>query len=277
MDMTKFKHLYISPLEACNLRCQMCYTVKTGTVLKTEEILAFVTRVKEEIDLKSITFCGGEVMILPWFPQMVNQLVDKYYIQIITNGTIDRLREFSRPDNINLIVSLDGIPSYHNQNRGQGSWQRSLDWLIKAQKLGFKIEIFSIVTQENALHIDEFEVLLTKQLGELPPITYHPRKPLGYLKNHPWSNRLGEVDNFSFPDLETIESIAKTKKIFPPPKLGCYQLALMSDKHVYGCCEGFTPLGTIKTPIKTLITNLTNQVKQECAEPCFRCGLKGKQ
>lgn len=270
------EHLYISPLERCNLCCKMCYTKKTGNILTNSQIEDFIKRYKKEVDLKTITFCGGEVFALSDFSNLVNKLThDNIFIQIITNGTIDKLDDFTNPNNINLIVSLDGLESYHDKNRGIGNWQKSLSFLKKAKVMGFHLEIFSIITKENLPEITLFEESLQTSLGIIPPITYHPRKPLTYLKSHPVSNISGEISGFSFISKSQREKIGKEKNIFPPLNFGCFQISLMSDSKVYGCCEGITPLGNIETDIKIILRNFKNRLKTNnyCVEPKFMCGL----
>lgn len=244
----------------------------------------FVQRYRQEQKLETITFCGGEVFLLDWFPNLVNQLTAQdLIIEIITNGTLDSLKLFNQPNQINLIVSLDGLPAEHDANRGPGNFIKSLNFLKKAQKLGFHTEVFTVVSQKNFNSPDKFENYLNKQLGNLPAITYHPRKPRSYLNRHPVSNRTGEVQEFGFLNSEQILHLAKTKKVFPPPELGCFQISLMSDSQVYACCEGIQPLGDINIPIAQLIKNFKSRVQipagfnqnscQGCSEPGFVCGL----
>ena len=115
-------HLYINPLEKCNLKCKICYTKKTAPILKEEEILDFVERYGKSLEVKVITFCGGEVFALAYFPHLVNTLTKKgIFVQIITNGTIDKLDKFDDPNKVNLIVSLDGLEEYHDKNRGRAT------------------------------------------------------------------------------------------------------------------------------------------------------------
>lgn len=75
-------HLYISPLERCNLRCKICYTRKTKTILTNAAILEFVGRYQKVHPLKTITFCGGEVFTLPYFTELVNKLTLKDVILV---------------------------------------------------------------------------------------------------------------------------------------------------------------------------------------------------
>lgn len=280
------KHLYINPLEKCNLRCQICYTKKTNPVLLNLEMLDFISRYQAVQSVDTITFCGGEVFALNSFPELVNQLTDKgFFIQIITNGTINKLTELKNPNSINLIVSLDGLENLHDLNRGSGNFAKSINFLRQAVKLGFQIEIFSIIHQQNLNQLDEFETGLTKDLSFLPPITYHPRKPPAYLTSHPIANIIGETKNFEFLTRDQMLMVMKTRQVFPPMKLGCYQIAVASDGRVYGCCEGTLALGKITDPIKSLLANLETRVAGwektnlwvgclGCSQSDFMCGLK---
>ncbi|MBP6994225.1 radical SAM protein, partial [Candidatus Woesebacteria bacterium] len=138
---TILQHLYINPLERCNIACKICYTRKTAPKLTEDQIVTFVERYREVNPLKVITFCGGEVMLLPYFPQLVNKLnALGIYIQIITNGTIDRLSEFSNPQLVNMIVSIDGLEPYHDQNRGEGNFRKSIQYLQDAISMRFHHE-----------------------------------------------------------------------------------------------------------------------------------------
>jgi len=269
-------HIYINPLEKCNLRCKMCYTKKTSNILSEKQILDFIFRYKKEVEVKVVTFCGGEVMTLAYFPHLVNTLTEKgIFIQIITNGTIDKLKEINSPNLIKLIISLDGPESYHDLNRGKGMFQKSIALLKKARQIGFHTELFSIVTKQNLPLIPQFETY-SKQFGTID-ITYHPRKPHSYLSIHPISNIIGDIVGFDFLSDEEIKKLSKTKNIFPPKNLGCYQIALASNGNIYGCCEGFDKLGIMNDSIPYLIDNLKKRIKgpcMGCSQTDFMCGLK---
>jgi hypothetical protein len=224
-------------------------------------------------------------MLLRTFPTLVNTMTDLgIFVQIITNGTCDRLEEFKDPNNINLIVSLDGIEKYHDQHCGMGNFRKSITFLQKSINLGFHHEIFSVSTEENIPEIPHFEAILTKELGTLPDITYHPRKPMSYLDSHPVSNVVGAVDGFNFPSRKEINRLATQKTVFPPQNLGCYQLSLMSNGKINACCEGIRALGDINSDIQTIIDTFYSRLEEwmtkhpdsptlGCVEPDFLCGL----
>lgn len=279
-------HLYINPLEKCNLRCAICYTRKTSPILSQEQILHFVDRYKVHYAVETITFCGGEVFSLPYFPQVVNMLTQQgIFVQIITNGTLDRLKEFENTNFVNLIVSLDGLESYHDLNRGEGNFSKSTHFLKKAFTLGFHGEIFSIVTKQNNIHIDEFEQYLEQFFGQQLSVTYHPRKPPEYLLHHPEQNIVGEIKGFDFLSMQEMMTLLKKRKTFPPKDLGCYQIAVTSDGRVFGCCEGTIPIGNMNDSIPHLVKNMRQKLEQwekvntlkgclGCTSPDFVCGMK---
>jgi len=270
-------HLYINPLEKCNLKCKICYTKKTDPILSEDTILKFIDRYQKAYELQTVTFCGGEVFALPFFPGLINKINKKgIFVQTITNGTIDRLSEIKNPNFNKLIVSIDGLKSYHDKNRGSGNFTKSLEFLKKGKKNGFHSEIFSIVTQQNFSMIDKFEQYMKRQLGQIE-ITYHPRKPPEYLLHHPVSNLKGEVEGFDFLSKDQLVEIMTTRRSFPPKELGCYQVALASTGKIYGCCEGFRPIGMIDDKIE----NIFEQLKKRVGGPClgcsqteFMCGIK---
>jgi hypothetical protein len=219
-------------------------------------------------------------------PHLINTLTDRgIFVQIITNGTINRLAEIMTPNAIDMIVSIDGLEQYHDANRGDGTFQKSITFLVDAHTRGFHTEIFSIATKQNFKNIDVFETNLFERLGYKIAVTYHPRKPPEYLEHHPISNIVGTTDGFDFLDANQMVFLLKTRHTFPPKELGCYQIALVSDSHVYGCCEGVTPIGMRTDPITQLISNLTERIKiwerenpashcLGCSSPNFVCGIK---
>ncbi len=280
------KHLYINPLEKCNLKCKICYTRKTDPILTKDQVSDFIARYQNIQTVETVTFCGGEVFALAYFPTLVNELTAQgIFVQMITNGTIDKLDDLSRPNFVNLIVSIDGVKADHDANRGAGNFDKSIAFLQKGLRLGFHGEIFSIVHKQNIHHIDAFEKEMTKLLGQTLPITYHPRKPPTYLLHHPLSNIVGQIKDFDFLTPEEVMNLMQTKNVFPPKKLGCYQISLASDGRVYGCCEGTIPLGHMDDAVGNLVGALTKRLETweetntlqnclGCSQSEFMCGIK---
>jgi MoaA/NifB/PqqE/SkfB family radical SAM enzyme len=280
------RHLYINPLEKCNLRCKICYTRKTDPILSNVQILKFLDDYQVQQPVETVTFCGGEVFALVSFPELLNEVNARgIFAQVITNGTIDRLEQIKNPNFVNLIVSLDGVEKDHDANRGAGNFRKSIEFMKKAHRLDFHLDVFSIIHKQNLSHLDHFEAALQQELGFLPVITYHPRKPPMYLNTHPISNIFGEVDQFDFLSKKEMLQVMQTRNVFPPKDLGCYQIAVTSTGKVYGCCEGTVPLGMMTDPPAELIQKLRARLERwsknntsltclGCSQHEFMCGIK---
>jgi len=259
------ENIYISPTEKCNLNCRACYTKKTKRILSNDQILDFVNKYNKFLksnefrNLKSILFCGGEVFLLPKFINLINTLIKKnIFITIITNGTIDKLKQIKNPSNCQLLVSLDGPKAIHDQNRGQGNFDKTKKFINHALSLGFPTEIFFLITKDSYPHIDSFN------LFDLPKT---------YL-----TDRLHSLTT------KQILNIKQNYPTYPAKSFGCFQLALQSDGFIYGCCESSLPLAKITDPISKIIKAFTNSLSTctncplyqktcfGCANPNFLCG-----
>lgn len=260
---TALENIYLSPLEGCNLNCRYCYTQKTTNILSNEKILDFLKRYQKVVNLKSILFCGGEVFILPDFPQMINNLIAQgIFISIITNGTIDRLSEIESPENCQILVSLDGPREIHDQNRGKGNFQKSLDFINRALSLGFPVEVMFLVTPKSYHYIDSLSLpvkinYLTQKTGFFDPRLKEP--------------------GLTF---EQIINLKKNYSTIPAKDFGCFQLSLQSDGLIYSCCESPTPIAKISDSVEKIIKNFKKTLTicqkcgqcQGCGKPEFLCG-----
>jgi len=284
------KQLYISPLERCNLACKICYTAKPTHILTEESLRDFVLRYKKVQELESVLLCGGEVTLLTYMPSFINWLTEQgLYVQIITNGTnLAFLDALTKPSLVNVIVSIDGRQPDHDANRGEGQFAQTIAFLQKAREKGCALDVFTVVSQRNLRDLSAFEKELRELFGLSVHVTYHPRKSRAYLQNHPVSNRVGEVDGFGFLSQKEMNTLAQEHDVFPPPILGCYQFALMSDGMVYACCEGIRPIGKMTDDITVMREKLEQRLhdwfagavtapeKQDtlgCVEPQFLCGM----
>jgi organic radical activating enzyme len=234
----------------------LCYTHKNNDLLSNTQILDFIKRYKQHINLKSIIFCGGEVFLLPNFTQLINKLLDqKIFITIITNGTIDKLKKIKDTKNCQLLVSFDGPKKIHDQNRGLGNFQKSKNFVKKALQLGFPVEIMYLIT----------------------PLSFGKKLNICHLKNNYISLKTKSFDStLNFPSL-TPQQIIKIKKPF---NFGCFQLSLQSNGDITPCCEILTPIAQITDNIPQIIKKykklfdrcLKCQKCLGCPNPDFLCG-----
>lgn len=135
-----FTECYLFITEECNLRCKYCYENFTKNSssymsLKTaKKSIDFLIKNMIEHDKKEflITFFGGEPLLnLDVMRNVINYTfneAEQYNINlsfsVITNGTIynKQVEQFilewhKRTENVNLQVSIDGIPQVQDKNR----------------------------------------------------------------------------------------------------------------------------------------------------------------
>lgn len=260
--MSPLENIYISPLELCNLSCLYCYTKKPKTIITNQQILDFVTNYNEALanlkfenlpasQLKSIIFCGGEVFTLPNFTDLVNKLLEQnIFITIITNGTIDKLDEISQPQNCQLIVSFDGPQKIHDQNRGTGNFTKSKNFVKKALKLGFPVEIFYLITKDSYPYKDKLNI-------------FDQHKT--YL-----TDRLGSLSR------EQVSKIRNNYPCYPPKDFGCNIFSLQSNGKFYSCCETTRSIGDLTDPLEKVLQKYLDLINKfpKCADPKYFCGLK---
>lgn len=276
---SSLENIYISPLERCNLACKYCYTSKTNNILSNQQILGFLDNYSRFIHksyflkLKSVVLCGGEVFTLPDFPQLVNNLIDKdIFVTIITNGTIDCLKEIKNPNNCQILVSLDGPKEIHDENRGLGNFDKSIKYIKHAQELGFPVGIMFLVTKESYPLKDSFPTCLSKvlklQRSNALNITYLTDRKMSLTNDQCLDIKL------HYPT-------------FPAKNFGCFQLSLQSNGNITGCCESNKSLGKITDKpqiyiskfIDSLfkcsnceISTLNNSLKIENCKLKIKCG-----
>lgn len=278
-DLSALESIYISPLESCNLACKYCYTKKTTDILSNQQILDFVDNYQKFLNknfedtifscfqhtnadakkkyvsknfikkLKSIILCGGEVFLLPDFPQLINTLIDKdIFITVITNGTIDRLDEIKNPNNCQILVSLDGPKEIHNQNRGKNNFEKTVKYIKHAQKLDFPVEIMFLVTKDSYSYKDTFLDYLKTKYG------------IKNIKLIYLTDRKMSLTN------EQCLDIKLHYPTFPGKNFGCYQLSLQSNGNITGCCESAKILGKITDDPKIYVSKFINSLS-----PCISC------
>ncbi|MBD3250803.1 MAG: radical SAM protein [Candidatus Pacebacteria bacterium] len=286
LDCSRLAHLYLSPLNQCNLNCKICYTAKSGPELNPDTIIRFLGKYQQhlqdnyQLELETVTFCGGEIFLSDSALELINWVTNQGVVaQIITNGTVDKLEKLINPGLINLIVSLDGLAEYHDLNRGEASWNRSVQFIKKALNLGFQAEVFSVVTRQNLGQLDQFEERLTQLIGQRLAVSYHPRKPVAFLESHPVDNRTGLIKGFDFLTKLEWHQLWDQKQVFPPRNLDCSLLSIFADGKIYSCCEGTEPIGQLEDELELIITKFLTASQQQvcgrrCSEPSFACGLK---
>ena len=165
---------------SCNLTCRHCYleAPKSGQYLKHDEWMQFLTSVFADLRPEIICFAGKEafhtresVRVLLDAVRLRNKLqtsTRRSHIGVITNGTLlhhyrHELLEVS-PDHWD--VSLDGLPTIHDEIRGKGAFAQlepNLEWLV--ENFSDRIWITHTVMEPNIDRLLRFVAFYHKAYG----------------------------------------------------------------------------------------------------------------
>lgn len=135
-----------SPIVACNLRCPHCLDNKS--VSEGDAALRLqASKVLGQSGVLGIDISGGEPLLIPELPQLLDELIAAgMAVSITTNGWYLASRAAELLGRIDALrISLDGsTPELHDKWRGQHSFARALEGLRTAVKLGIPVQIQSV-------------------------------------------------------------------------------------------------------------------------------------
>lgn len=158
---------------ACNLRCVHCYHPhhKNDGSLSLDDwkkILDQYGALTQKLRLApAITFCGGEPMTSPFLKQLIEDAARRWPtvpILILTNGTVRRwdLDDIFMSHHVRFQVSMDGPDAQrHDQIRGKGNFDRTLQGICALKELGFRVHLLSILSKKTSQWIGDFFDLAT--------------------------------------------------------------------------------------------------------------------
>lgn len=138
-------YLRISVTDRCNLRCIYCMPeegvqhVERSLILQEEEILR-ICRVMAELGIRKIKLTGGEPLVRPRMPQLVEKLKNMPGIEkvtLTTNGVLlkDQMSDFARAGLDGLNISLDTLDEACSRRiTRRDELGRTLEGILEAMK-----------------------------------------------------------------------------------------------------------------------------------------------
>jgi MoaA/NifB/PqqE/SkfB family radical SAM enzyme len=140
---------------SCNLKCSHCYWWKEERPeeLGDDAMISFMKSLRAKGMTAAIIY-GGEPMLRPKMCEAASKIFD--YPLIFTNGT----QGFSRI-NAEWVLSLDGTRAVHDDIRGIGAFDCSVENLRKAPR---KPVVHTTITRQNRHNLEEF----VDELSRLP-------------------------------------------------------------------------------------------------------------
>jgi MoaA/NifB/PqqE/SkfB family radical SAM enzyme len=159
---------------ACNLACPFCLegSAPGDNRLDRMTLADTMPLMQEALELgvKQFSFTGGEPFIVKDFVNILNHASGLRPCLVLTNGTepllkrLEQLESLLRnPHPISFRISIDWPDRQrHDQGRGTGTFDQSLEAITKLQKLGFGVSLArQMETDEDTGAIDlQFQMLV---------------------------------------------------------------------------------------------------------------------
>ncbi len=153
----------------CNLKCKMCSVWELREHGVEFELAAKLLRQARALGAKTFTPCGAESFMRKDFLEIVELAHALGYEtqDIVTNGTmitdanLDRLQACP---SVYLHISIDGPKDLHDDLRGEGNYDKSVETARKCVERGIRVGLSGVLMRET-LHHAEHLLRLAKTLG----------------------------------------------------------------------------------------------------------------
>jgi pyruvate-formate lyase-activating enzyme len=133
----------------CNLACDYCCvrsSPQTDPRALDAATVARLVREGADAGVDEVLLTGGEPFLLPDIGDIVAATAAVLPTTLLTNGMLFRGRRLEvlrgMPRAVRLQISLDSAtPARHDEHRGRGSWQRSVEGIRTALAEGFAVRV----------------------------------------------------------------------------------------------------------------------------------------
>lgn len=262
----------------CNLRCKMCYIkfpIKRKETIP-EKILQFLDSYPYKF--KTISWSGwGELFVDQSFIPLLNQICCKYpdiKHTIQTNGTlVDELEKIMYWNNIqDFHISIDGDQHHHDNNRGEGCFEKIMRFLDYLSAKNTNVLIRSILTAENYEMIFDFQRNILEKYPELD-ISFNLISPYFTQRMLFFYRSLGfyreDESGIEKLSLWALMNLSKDYKVQLEGGK-CKKIALtISNGKLYSCCENIYELGDIDLPMPLVLERIEHARKTRCDNCLF--------
>lgn len=149
----------------CNLRCKYCGACDArGAELGAEEVQRGLDALRE-LGAGWVTFGGGEPLLRKDISEILRHAKQKgFYVYLSTNGILlpEKAEALQWVDHVNL--SLDGGREVHDEVRGDGSFDKTIDAIALCRQQGVDTSLLCVLSSYNLDHTEEV-LALASQYG----------------------------------------------------------------------------------------------------------------
>jgi sulfatase maturation enzyme AslB (radical SAM superfamily) len=265
--------VFFEPIGQCNLKCKYCYTRHTDQVLRPADILSFARKYIDYTGMQDLHFIWmgrGEATLyapLAGVINTLNRLYPRISHTIQTNGLLIKrtVNGLQRTDNLQVVFSIDGLQKYHEENRGEDTFNRTILNLKCMSKKGIALKVVSLVKPDNYKDLVQFEHYI-QAISPGIKVAFSKLQPMESIK---CMNRdINVLPPISSNDPDYVEMQVYLKEHGtgssiddPGPSLF---ISVGCNGKIYSCCELQRILGDIDTSIEELVTKFSRFSCDSC-------------
>lgn len=155
--LPSLRYLLLHINDRCNLKCRHCFIGESGQKEISLEDVVLVADELEAMQGLRLMVSGGEPLLHRDFRAIDDYLAGKdLRVILMTNGTLLDERVIARLCVEEVQVSLDGMKQAHEQIRGPGTFDRTLEALRLLREAGIDASVATMIHSGN---LNDFEVM----------------------------------------------------------------------------------------------------------------------
>lgn len=231
ININNMKKVEMCITSTCNLKCKHCYQhfEKNMFFLTKNKIFEIIDFVFEH-GCKYIILSGGEIFTRNDIYDILDYiLVKDIEVTLVTNGTLIDIDKISLFKGKKLLfqISIDGDKERHDERRGTGNYDKTINIVRKLKKLGFRIK--ANVTIDNYNYQTVPSIINNPDFDE---ITFLPVANVGAAKLNHNEKSLNELEQC----IELLyKSVPKSRTICDKCCIFPNGISINYDGNVYPC------------------------------------------
>lgn len=153
--------VYIETTQVCNLRCRHCFNAsgaKNSDEMSTDEMFKALEGIRRD-NIFDVRFSGGEFTMRPdWYEILKKAKELGFGVSMNTNGVYDDpsiIDKLASLDLEQVVLSIDGTKEHHDQIRGRGNFDRTLQSLKLLRERGVVLRTNTVLNKRSASDMEE--------------------------------------------------------------------------------------------------------------------------
>jgi len=284
--------------QTCDLHCRHCYDRSDRAVMPLEQGVSvlddFFDFCRQRYVRGQVTFTGGNPLLYPHFTQLYQAAADRRFtIAILGNPSpkhrIEALIPVCKPSFFQ--VSLEGLAPYNDWIRGQGHFQRTLEFLKILRELDIYSMVMLTLTRDNMDQVlplgemlrnrtDSFTFNRLSMVGEGASLMLPEKDPFRrFLADYAAAAKTNPVLSIK----DNLFNILRYRNGQPPfggcTGYGCGAafnfVSVLADGEVHACRKFPSCIGNIfHQPLEDIYDSATAHRYRQGSRACRRCALR---